>query len=95
MTPWYEREVVLTEEGSRRLRIMLEGTPEERAELKKQQDEEHRAWEHEIVAVKAYYIWEKAGRPHGRDVEFWLEAERVWNKECDDYEPCICNGIAY
>ncbi len=24
----------------------------------------------------AYEVWEKAGRPHGRDREFWFEAER-------------------
>jgi len=27
----------------------------------------------------AYSLWERAGRPLGRDVEFWLEAERQIN----------------
>ena len=29
------------------------------------------------VKARAYELWEEAGRPSGRDVEFWLEAERV------------------
>ena len=24
----------------------------------------------------AYKLWEEAGRPEGRDLDFWLEAER-------------------
>ena len=28
------------------------------------------------VKALAYELWEEAGRPAGRDVEFWLEAER-------------------
>jgi uncharacterized protein (UPF0147 family) len=28
------------------------------------------------VRARAYELWEQAGRPVGRDVEFWLEAER-------------------
>jgi len=28
------------------------------------------------VKARAYELWEEAGRPTGRDVEFWLEAER-------------------
>lgn len=27
-----------------------------------------------VVAVRAYEIWEKQGRPHGRDREHWLQA---------------------
>jgi hypothetical protein len=27
------------------------------------------------TALKAYYLWEQAGRPAGRDVELWLTAE--------------------
>lgn len=26
------------------------------------------------VATRAYLIWEKQGRPHGRDKEHWLQA---------------------
>lgn len=29
----------------------------------------------------AYHLWEKAGRPHGRDLEHWLEAERELNEQ--------------
>lgn len=28
------------------------------------------------IAACAYQLWEKAGRPIGRDQEFWYEAER-------------------
>jgi hypothetical protein len=27
------------------------------------------------IAGRAYHLWEQAGRPQGRDQEFWLEAE--------------------
>lgn len=26
------------------------------------------------IAARAYEIWEKQGRPHGRDKEHWLQA---------------------
>jgi hypothetical protein len=29
----------------------------------------------EAIRVRAYELWEKRGRPHGGDVEDWLEAE--------------------
>jgi hypothetical protein len=29
------------------------------------------------VAHLAYAIWEQEGRPHGRDQQHWLEAERL------------------
>jgi Protein of unknown function (DUF2934) len=29
------------------------------------------------VAACAYLIWEKEGRPHGRDVEHWMQAETL------------------
>jgi hypothetical protein len=25
----------------------------------------------------AYYLWDARGRPHGADIEHWVEAERV------------------
>lgn len=28
------------------------------------------------VRARAYELWERAGRPVNRDLEFWLEAER-------------------
>ncbi|HEY5041597.1 MAG TPA: DUF2934 domain-containing protein [Verrucomicrobiae bacterium] len=30
----------------------------------------------EVIASRAYILWEKAGRPPGRDVEYWLQAEK-------------------
>jgi hypothetical protein len=27
------------------------------------------------VASRAYRLWEQAGRPHGQDLEFWIQAE--------------------
>ena len=29
----------------------------------------------ELIAKRAYEMWENAGRPTGRDVEHWLKAE--------------------
>ena len=29
----------------------------------------------EEIAKRAYAIWEREGRPHGRDLEHWLTAE--------------------
>lgn len=31
----------------------------------------------QLIAETAYRIWESEGRPSGRDVEHWLEAERL------------------
>ena len=31
--------------------------------------------ERDIVAVAAYYIWEKEGRPQGHELDHWLRAE--------------------
>ena len=28
------------------------------------------------IAIRAYSIWEQAGRPHGFDLDHWLRAER-------------------
>ena len=28
----------------------------------------------ENIRVAAYYIWEQAGRPEGKDAEFWFQA---------------------
>ena len=27
------------------------------------------------ISDRAYYLWEQAGRPDGREQEFWLQAE--------------------
>lgn len=31
---------------------------------------------HEQIAARAHELFLSSGEPHGRDVEFWLEAER-------------------
>jgi hypothetical protein len=31
---------------------------------------------HEEIAKLAYELWSKAGHEQGRDLEFWLEAEK-------------------
>ncbi len=33
------------------------------------------------VKARSYELWEQAGRPEGRNVEFWLEAERRLKEE--------------
>ena len=30
---------------------------------------------HPDIAKRAYELWEHAGRPAGKDVEYWLQAE--------------------
>lgn len=30
----------------------------------------------ELIRVRAYYLWEKAGRPEGGDIAFWEEARQ-------------------
>lgn len=33
------------------------------------------------VRLRAYLIWERAGRPEGRDAEHWHQAERRWQRK--------------
>ncbi|MGY4230038.1 hypothetical protein ACVMIH_007399 [Bradyrhizobium sp. USDA 4503] len=36
----------------------------------------------ETVAVRAYQLWEKAGKPEGRDEEFWrLTEQQLLNED--------------
>ena len=35
------------------------------------------------IQEHAYYLWEKAGRPQGSDLEHWLEAERELSGQSD------------
>ena len=30
----------------------------------------------EHIQMKAYYIWESMGKPHGKDAEIWQQAEK-------------------
>jgi hypothetical protein len=43
----------------------------------------HRMMRRPQVRARAYELWEEAGRPSGRDVEFWLEAERQVSERLD------------
>lgn len=38
---------------------------------------------HAQIAARAHELYVKSGRQHGRDVEFWLEAERQLIREED------------
>ena len=31
---------------------------------------------HEAIALRAYLLWEKAGKPENQNEKFWLQAER-------------------
>ena len=35
------------------------------------------------ITARAYQLWEHAGRPPGRDLEFWLQAEREISTPAD------------
>ena len=41
--------------------------------------EDARVVTEEDIRQRAYFKWEEAGRPEGRDVLFWFEAEREVN----------------
>ncbi len=49
------------------------------------QSPEQRGRTEEVVRKMAYFNWLEAGRPEKRDLEFWLNAERVWIEH--DYVP--------
>ena len=36
------------------------------------------------VRARAYELWEQAGRPTNRELEFWLEAERQLEQEREE-----------
>ena len=33
----------------------------------------------EHIRVRAYHLWEANGRPEGRDLEFWTQAQQALN----------------
>ena len=33
------------------------------------------------IGTRAYELWEKEGRPNGRDLAHWLEAERMLQRQ--------------
>jgi hypothetical protein len=36
----------------------------------------------EAIRGRAYDLWQAAGRPEGRDLDFWLRAERELRGDC-------------
>jgi hypothetical protein len=41
---------------------------------------------HEEIRQRAHQLWEKAGKPEGKEDHFWLEAERQLNQERIQHE---------
>ena len=41
----------------------------------------------ELIRVRAYYLWEQAGRPEGGDLAFWDEARQQIEQEAKSAEP--------
>ena len=39
------------------------------------------------IAVRAFELWEIAGSPHGRDLDFWFIAEREIRSENQGKKP--------
>ena len=39
----------------------------------------------ETIAAHAYTLWEKDGRPHGRDLEYWLQAEKQLKQDSHSF----------
>lgn len=35
----------------------------------------------EAIRFKAFLLWEQAGKPLGRSLEFWLQAERAYERD--------------
>jgi hypothetical protein len=40
-----------------------------------------KSWEQDAIAALAHSIWEKQGRPEGRDLEHWHEAEELFRAQ--------------
>jgi hypothetical protein len=39
----------------------------------------------ESIASRAYTLWEQAGKPLGRDVEYWLQAESQLKQDSQSF----------
>jgi hypothetical protein len=39
----------------------------------------------DCIASRAYTLWEKDGRPQGRDVEYWLQAEQQLKQDSQSF----------
>jgi DUF2934 family protein len=64
----------------------MQETPRKKPTTTKKRTAKHTAHEmrfpsQDEIALRAYQLYEKAGRPGGRHVEFWLEAERQLRNE--------------
>lgn len=49
----------------------------------------------EQIAEQARIIWERAGRPQGRDLEHWFQAEyelRLQREHCDQTQALLARG---
>jgi hypothetical protein len=33
-------------------------------------------WIHELIQIRAYYLWVEAGCPANGELDFWLQAEK-------------------
>lgn len=48
------------------------------------QQSESRPSQHEEIAARSRELWQKAGSPDGRDLEFWLGAEAELQRDRED-----------
>jgi hypothetical protein len=46
----------------------------------------------EPIRVRAYYLWEKAGRPEGGDMAFWEEARAQVEREAEQATSLASEG---
>ena len=49
---------------------------------------------HEEISVRAYHLWEKAGKPQARELECWLQAEAELRLESEKIPGAICDTLA-
>jgi len=45
--------------------------------------------EDERIRTRAHQLWELAGKPQGREDEFWHEAERELSKDSPSKDPAV------
>jgi DsbC/DsbD-like thiol-disulfide interchange protein len=45
----------------------------------------HREVTPDQIAARAFVLWEQRGRPHGQDLETWLQAERQLKEEIQSF----------
>jgi len=43
------------------------------------------------IGARAYELWEKEGRPNGRDLAHWLEAERMLQRQVAAPAAAVCH----